>query len=195
MLFKRKHVPTCRIYPLQYRKIWKKLLTFEVGAGDSTRKILRPVFGTLFSVTGIFVLIILTTPTQGTVNFVALLAPLLAVFFGLIFFVIIYEWLYLWTYYYDFDDHLVHIRKGVIIRREISVPYDRIQDIYFDQDLMDHVFHLYDLYVATASNTSFDTAHIDGLNRHNGLILQNMLFEKMREARGEEPKAANTLGN
>lgn len=154
-----------------------------MGVGDSTRKILRPVLGTLFSVAAIFVLIILTTPAKTPANFVVLLAPLLGMFFSLIFLIAIYQWLYLWTYYYDLDEHFLHIRKGVIIRRTITVPYNRIQDVYFDQDLMDHVFHLYDLYVATASNSSFDIAHIDGVNHRNGLILQNMIFEKMRQDR------------
>ena len=191
-LFRRKRVPTSRIYPLQFRKIWKKLLTLEMGVGKEAHRMWRSIFGTLFIVAAIFALIVASTPQQVAPNYLVLLIPFAAVFFGMLFLIIIYQWLYIWTYFYDLDDHFLRVRKGVLIRREVSVPYNRIHDVYFDQDPLDHILNLYDLYVATASEISHTETHIDGLSRQNGEAVRNLLLEKVEKSRGAASNTPNS---
>lgn len=153
----------------------------------------RSVFGTLFVVAAIFTLIIISTPQSTTPDYLLLLAPFAAVFFSLIFSIVIYQWLYIWTYFYDLDEHFLRVRKGVLIRREVSVPYNRIHDVYFDQDVLDHIFNLFDLYVATASEISHLETHIDGLSRASGEALRNLLMEKVEGSRrvpGDHPESS-----
>jgi membrane protein YdbS with pleckstrin-like domain len=182
-----KHIPTSSIYPLQYRKIWKKLLTLEVTATAQGRKLWRQVFGSVLALGGVAILIGVSTPGRDAASVTGFLAPFLGMFATLVFAVVAYEWLYIWTYYYDVGESFLKIRKGVIIRREITVPYGRIQDVYVDQDLMDHLFHLYDLYISTATEMSGLEAHVDGLNRQNAEKVRDLILGRVQAANATSP--------
>lgn len=185
---KSENLPTCYHYPLQFRKIWKKLIALEIGRGDSQHKnVWSPVVRTLFLLTLFLVVMgVLSDQLGVAVNWASLVSLVLLIWFVLYTGFAVYLWLYLFTYYYDLDDHYLRVRKGVIVRREISIPYDRIHDVYLDQDPLDNVFRLYDLYVATASQTSVSETHIDGLSYRDGQLLRDMLLEKVRLAGNEE---------
>jgi len=187
MLFSQKRIPTYKLFPIQYRKILKKLLLLEVGVSLQGRKLWRSVFGTMLSLIGIYILIGLVTDNKTEDEILNLILPLVGLFFTFVFFILIYEWLYVWTYFYDLDEHFLRIRKGVLIRREVSIPYNRIHDVYLDQDILDHIFQLYDLYVATASEISYAEAHIDGLNRANSHNLRDKLLEKIQQSKPGNP--------
>ncbi|MFH1520678.1 MAG: PH domain-containing protein [Candidatus Micrarchaeota archaeon] len=78
-----------------------------------------------------------------------------------------YELEYYKKYYYDLNQDVLVIRKGVFGSRELTVPLNRIQDVFIDRDLLDLVFGLYDVYISTATSRSILNAHIDGLDKKN----------------------------
>lgn len=78
-----------------------------------------------------------------------------------------YEVEYYKKYYYDLNEDVLVIRKGVFGSRELTVPLNRIQDVFIDRDLLDLVFGLYDVYISTATSRSVLNAHIDGLDGKN----------------------------
>ena len=84
----------------------------------------------------------------------------------------IYQIQYYQTYFYDLTADLVTIRKGVFTSREITLPYNRIQDVYVDQDIFDRLFGLYDVHLSTATISSCIEAHVDGFVKEalDGLI-------------------------
>lgn len=176
--------PICRVYPLQFRKIWKKLLALEIGRGGTeSRKMWRPVVNSLILLTGVVLVFLYWGDQNGAdVNWSSVAGLILALWAILYTIFAFYLWLYIWTYYYDFDEHYMRVRKGVLIRREVTIPYERIHDIYIDQDVLDHVFRLYDLYVATASEMSLQESHIDGLSYHNAQKLRDILMHEVRES-------------
>lgn len=76
-----------------------------------------------------------------------------------------YQKVYFDTYFYDLTDHFIVIRKGVIIPQEINIPYERVQDVYVDQDIFDRIFGIYDVHLSTATISSGMAAHIDGVEK------------------------------
>ncbi len=77
----------------------------------------------------------------------------------------LYQRWYFNTYFYDFSADYVVIKKGPITPKEITIPYERIQDVYVDQDLLDRIFGLYDVHLSSATITSGMEAHIDGVEK------------------------------
>ncbi len=92
---------------------------------------------------------------------------------------------YIRTYFYDADDTFITIRKGVFSPTEIHVQYQKIQDVYVDQDILDRMLGLYDVHLASATATSGIEAHIDGVERVHADGLKNFLLSKIQSAHHE----------
>lgn len=184
------HVATCHTAPLQFRKIWKKLFLLEISTSDDGQKLWRSVFGSLLAVGGIFILFGFTAPPSRLAAFLNYFAVYILILFGLLFFIVLYEWLYIWTYYYDVGDDFLRIRKGVVIRKEISVPFARIQDVYIDQDVVDHLLQLYDVHISTATQSSGLEAHIDGVNHTNAEKIHSLILDRIKTANDAKPQSA-----
>ncbi len=91
--------------------------------------------------------------------------PFAALFFFALYLIVvlIYEYYYYKLYYYRFDESAAEIRKGVISRATGHIRYDRLQNIYVDQDWLDRLFGLYDIHYETAGQASGFYSHVDGL--------------------------------
>lgn len=88
-----------------------------------------------------------------------------------------YQRWYFATYFYELDtDHIV-IRKGPITPLEITIPYERIQDVYVDQDLLDRMFGLYDVHLSSATMSSGMAAHIDGVMKDAAEGLRKQILD------------------
>lgn len=157
----------CFIFPLEKRKILKKAIL------------------AVWPFLAFFVLIsfvrLLFPSSLSLFNFGNLLDTFLALFLVFIaaafLFFIVKEYLYFNNYFYDVKDGILTVKKGIFIISQVSVPLDKIQDIYIDQDVLDKIFGLYDVHFATAGFGSANI-HIDGLNRVNSEQIKNMLIEK-----------------
>ncbi|MFH1722001.1 MAG: PH domain-containing protein [Candidatus Altiarchaeota archaeon] len=100
----------------------------------------------------------------------------------------IYQREYFRKYFYDLTSERIIIRKGVIGSKETSVPLNKIQDIYLDQDLFDRLFRLWDLHISSATQTSAFEAHIDGVSEENARTMRSLLMgETMHKAKEEVP--------
>ena len=93
--------------------------------------------------------------------------------------VYIYQVYYYKLYFYNFEDASAQIRKGVISRNTGHVRYERIQNIYVDQDILDRIFGLFDVHYETAGETSGVYSHVDGLNGENSEKLVEFLNSKL----------------
>ena len=103
-----------------------------------------------------------------------------------VFLILVYWWYetkYFEKYYYDIRENFLVIKKGVFAPCETTLPYEKLQDVYLDQDLLDRAFNLWDLHVSTATGVSGREAHIDGVNLHNGETMKKMILEKIKEAK------------
>ena len=101
--------------------------------------------------------------------------------FAFLFFMVIITYLYQrWyynVYFYELTDDYVIIKKGPITPHEITIPYERIQDVYVDQDILDRVFGLYDVHLSSATISSGMAAHIDGVEKQAADGLRGVLLE------------------
>jgi membrane protein YdbS with pleckstrin-like domain len=93
----------------------------------------------------------------------------------------IYQVWYFQVYFYDLTDDFIIIRKRVITPREITIPYERVQDVYVDQDLFDRIFGLYDVHLSSATISSGMEAHIDGVEKAAADGLRKIILEKVSE--------------
>lgn len=96
-----------------------------------------------------------------------------------------YETRYFAAYFYDLGKDFLVIRKGWITPREIQMPYEKMQDVYLDQDILDRVFGLWDVHVSTATVMSGMEAHMDGVNRPNAEKIRELLLQKIQSKRGK----------
>ncbi|OGL69392.1 hypothetical protein A3D60_00945, partial [Candidatus Uhrbacteria bacterium RIFCSPHIGHO2_02_FULL_47_29] len=105
--------------------------------------------------------------------------------FGLMFFILLVVYLYQrWyyaVYFYDLTLDYIVIKKGPITPQEITIPYERIQDVYVDQDLLDRIFGLYDVHLSSATISSGMAAHIDGVEKPAADGLRAMLLQTVSE--------------
>ena len=115
--------------------------------------------------------------------------------FGFLFVVILltyfYQRWYFAVYFYDLTNDFIQIKKGPITPREITIPYERIQDVYVDQDILDRIFGLYDVHLSSATVSSGMEAHIDGVEKQAAEGLRGILLEtiKQRISKNRVPNA------
>jgi putative membrane protein len=95
------------------------------------------------------------------------------------------KWYYA-VYFYDLTSDYIIIKKGPITPQEITMPYERIQDVYVDQDLLDRMFGLYDVHLSTATVSSGMAAHIDGVEKQAAEGLRAALLQTVSERIGKK---------
>ena len=93
----------------------------------------------------------------------------------------VYEVFFMKHYFYDIIGDTIMIKKGVFSRDEISIPFNRLQDVHIDQDILDRIFGLYDVHVSSATFTSDWLAHIDGINKENSKTIKDLILTRINK--------------
>jgi membrane protein YdbS with pleckstrin-like domain len=160
-------------FPLSKKKFWKKMVSQLPGIFFFSL-ILSVVFAMFFMLPSVVRARINVSGFVGIYifGFLVMLALLLIVY-GL------YIKAYINRYYYDSTDFIT-IKKGVFTPTEIHVQYQKIQDVYVDQDIWDRIFGIYDVHIASATITSGIEAHIDGVDRLVAEGLKNFILGKIQ---------------
>lgn len=171
-------------FPLSPKKIIKKTIESTI-----TYTILSfIIWGVLFFIPGY---------TQAIVVWLgAASSPfgILVLFLVVILLIYLYQRWYFAVYFYDLTPDFIQIKKGPITPREITIPYERIQDIYVDQDLFDRIFGLYDVHLSSATASSGMEAHIDGVEKQSAEGLREILLETVKQ-RISKNRVMNTSTN
>ncbi|MEM3364566.1 MAG: PH domain-containing protein [Candidatus Micrarchaeia archaeon] len=94
---------------------------------------------------------------------------------------LLYNHVYIRNYYYDIRAEGIVIRKGVLMKKELSLAYEKVQEVYIDQDLLDKLLGIYDVHLKTAAEHSEDFAHIDGLSGSSAQKIKGMIIENIRK--------------
>lgn len=160
--------PTIKTYPLERRKILKKFVASEIGL----LVVVIIIVGILLFFGG--------ASGWGSNAFYAAgaMAGLFILHSAVNWW---YQTKYYEVYYYDIRKNFLVIRKGVFMPRETVLPYEKLQDVYMDQDIWDRVFNLWDLHVSTATIMSGMEAHIDGVNKLNAETMRELLLKKIKD--------------
>ena len=91
------------------------------------------------------------------------------------------------TLRYRFDAEGVHMRVGILFRREVNVTYARIQDIHLSSGFIQRWLKLADVQIQTASGSSGAELTIEGF--HVSEAIRDFLYERMRGARDHRAPA------
>ena len=174
-------------YPLSPKKLTKKMIGTIVPSF---------IFSVLLSV---FVPLALMMLSSGTTVMQYLGVYIGAVILIFIIIELLYSWYfkaYIRSYYYEGADNFITIRKNVFTPREIHVQYQKIQDVYVDQDLLDRMMGLYDVHIASATSASGLEAHIDGVEKEVAEALKNFFLQKIQSPNTQQqtPIDAATVG-
>jgi len=161
---------TCSELPLEKRKVIKKIIASAIVYVVLWTLIISFTAGVAYKAIG-----------DRRVLYLNLATALVIIGLGIIY-AIIREVYYFKNYFYDLKNDEIIIRKGFIARTELSLTYNKIQNIYVDQDWLDRFFGLYDVHLETAGGSSGVEAHIDGVNAANAAKLRAVLMEKSKQA-------------
>lgn len=110
---------------------------------------------------------------------VPILVAWLAFVLCLLVWIPVYQYLYFKRYFYDIAGKDIVIAKGVLARKEITLPFSRITDVYVDQDILDAAFGLYDVHISTPTEQSGLFAHIDGVDKEGSQQLRRMILDRL----------------
>ncbi len=169
--------PLQQQFPLSPKKFTKKMINQIIPI--LFMDILFGGFAGAMIIAALLALKLLPDPMDPIVAVVGFLAYFVFIFIVLTF---IYAWyikVYIKRYYYSGEDHYITIKKGVFAPKEIHVQYQKIQDVYVDQDIIDRIMGLYDVHIASATAASGMEAHIDGVELQAAEGLKKFFLDKM----------------
>ena len=157
-------------FPLSHKKIVKKTILDAV------------VITILSFVVWVFLVVIFNSMEQDTTGWLGnATLGIFGLLFLLIFLTYLYQCWYFESYFYDLTSDFIQIKKGPITPREITLPYERVQDVYVDQDLLDRIFGLYDVHLSSATISSGIEAHIDGVEKQSAEGLRDVILQAVQQ--------------
>ncbi len=171
---------TRKRFPLSPKKIIKKTI------GGSLVWVILAMFPLFFGVTLTGIAVTETDSTMlatfaGSLSLGALALLVLAIVLTYL-----YQRWYYAVYFYDLTPDYIVIRKGPITPREITIPYERVQDVYVDQDIIDRILGIYDVHLSSATVASGSLAHIDGVEKDAADGLRALLLETVSKKIGKK---------
>ncbi len=167
--------PTREKYPLSYKKITKKTFVSVIGWSFFFCFIMF-----FFFIAGVGIILDGEDPSLIIILGVFLLSSFVISTIIIAVLSYLYQSWYFAVYFYDIMHDYLVIKKGPITPKEITIPWERIQDVYVDQDIFDRIFGLYDVHLSTATFTSGMQAHIDGVEKEAADGLREELLEKIK---------------
>ena len=100
-------------------------------------------------------------------------------------------WFRYYTLRYRFDAEGIHMKVGILFRREVNVTYARIQDIHLSSGIIQRWLGLADVQIQTASGTAGAELTIEGF--HQSEAIRDFLYARMRGARDKSPSTPPAL--
>jgi uncharacterized membrane protein YdbT with pleckstrin-like domain len=96
------------------------------------------------------------------------------------------------TLRYRFDDEGIHMKYGLLFRREVNLTYARIQDIHLKSGLLQRWLGLANVEVQTASGSATAEVVIEGFKEYEAI--RDFLYTKMRgyQAKPAHPATAGS---
>jgi putative membrane protein len=91
------------------------------------------------------------------------------------------------TLRYRFDDEGIHMKVGILFRREVNLTYARIQDIHLRSGLIQRWFGLANVQIQTASGSAGAELVIEGFKEYEAI--RDFLYTRMR---GYQARTATT---
>ncbi|MGB1217917.1 MAG: PH domain-containing protein, partial [Saprospiraceae bacterium] len=82
-------------------------------------------------------------------------------------------------YTYFIDDDSLNIHKGVLGRKKVNIPFERIQNINFEQKILHRIFNVVSLEIDTAGSAGSEIK-IEALSKEQANLIRDYILEKKR---------------
>jgi membrane protein YdbS with pleckstrin-like domain len=105
-----------------------------------------------------------------------------------IIFMLPYLWFRYYTLRYRFDQEGIHMRVGILFRREVNLTYARIQDIHLRSNFVQRWFGLANVQIQTASGSAGAELVIEGFKEFEAI--RDFLYTRMRGYQSSTPPAS-----
>lgn len=94
------------------------------------------------------------------------------------------------TLRYRFDDEGIHMKVGILFRKEINLTYARIQDIHLRSGIVQRWLGLANLEIQTASGSATAELVVEGFKEYE--LIRDFLYTRMRgyQTHGKAPAVA-----
>jgi putative membrane protein len=89
------------------------------------------------------------------------------------------------TLRYRFDEEGIHMRVGILFRREVNLTYARIQDIHLRSGFIQRWLGLADVQIQTASGSTGAELVIEGFKEYEAI--RDFLYARMRGYHSSKP--------
>ena len=89
------------------------------------------------------------------------------------------------TLRYRFDEEGIHMRVGILFRREVNLTYARIQDIHLQSGVIQRWLGLADIQIQTAAGSSSAELVIEGFKEFEAI--RDFLYTRMRGTKSVAP--------
>lgn len=86
------------------------------------------------------------------------------------------------TLRYGFDNEGIHMRVGILFRKEVNLTYARIQDIHLQSGVIQRWLGLADIQIQTAAGSSSAELVIEGFKEFEAI--RDFLYTRMRGTKG-----------
>ena len=96
-----------------------------------------------------------------------------------------------YTLRYRFDAEGIHMRVGILFRREVNLTYARIQDIHLRSGFIQRWLGLANLEVQTASGSATAELVIEGFKEYE--VIRDFLYTRMRGYQKQQTSSANPV--
>jgi putative membrane protein len=93
------------------------------------------------------------------------------------------------TMRYRFDTDGIHMRWGIIFRREVLLNYSRIQDIHLRSNVIERWLGLARIEIQTASGSEDANMTLEGMEDPE--VMRDFLYSRMRGTREEKAGTAD----
>jgi len=93
------------------------------------------------------------------------------------------------TMRYRFDTDGIHMKWGIIFRREVLLNYSRIQDIHLRSNLIERWLGLARIEIQTASGSATSNMTLEGMEDPEDM--RDFLYSRMRGTREEKSGSAS----
>jgi putative membrane protein len=90
------------------------------------------------------------------------------------------------TLRYRFDDEGIHMKVGILFRREINLTYARIQDIHLRSGILQRWLGLANVQIQTASGSAGPELVIEGFKEYEAI--RDFLYTRMRGYQSHAPR-------
>src|SRR5467141_1598014 len=108
-----------------------------------------------------------------------------------IFFTLPYLFFRFHTLRYRFDAEGIHMKVGLLFRREINLTYARIQDIHLRSGVIQRWFGLASVEIQTASGSTGAELVIEGFKEYE--VIRDFLYTRMRGYQSQRQTSGSAL--